>query len=99
MANAELEAFIDETIRVSAQHAYYPTAFMAMRERHGTKNAISRLVVSGDVQSGFSKLQKLGLIDYTIEAAIMKFPGEFSRQDHECAEFRLRMVAEDKPDA
>jgi hypothetical protein len=99
MALAELEAFIDETIAVSAQKAYYPTAFIGMRQRHGTVDAISRLVVSGDVQSGFSKLQRLGLIDYTIEAAVMKFPSEFSKQAQECAAFRLRMVQGGKPDA
>lgn len=92
MAGAGLEAFIDETIRVSAEHGYRPRRFMEMRDRYGTIESISRLVRNGDVQSGFSKLNKLGLIDYSIEAAILKFPDEFSRQDRECAEFRLRRV-------
>jgi hypothetical protein len=97
MATIELEAFIDETIAVSAQKAYYPTTFIGMRQRHGTVDAISRLVISGDVQSGFSKLNRLGLLDYTIEAAVLKFPTEFSKQAQECAAFRLRMVQGDKP--
>ena len=99
MANAQLEAFIDETIRVSAQKAYHPTTFIGMRGRYGTVEAISRLVVSGDVQSGFTKLKKLGLLDYTIEAAVIKFPGEFTKQAQECATFRLRLVQEDIPEA
>ena len=99
MASAELEAFIDETIAVSAQKAYYPTTFIGMRQRHGTVDAISRLVVSGDVQSGFSRLKRLGLIDYTIETAVMKFPSEFSKQAQECATFRLSMVQGGTPDA
>ena len=99
MASVELEAFVDETIAVSAQKAYYPTTFIGMRQRHGTIDAITRLVISGDVQSGFSKLQRLGLIDYTIETAVLKFPTEFSKQAHECAAFRLRMVQGDKRDA
>jgi len=98
-ASPELEAFIDETIRVSAEHGYHPTAFIGMRNRHGTLDAISRLVVSGDVQSGFSKLHKLGLLDHTIEAAVMRFPSEFGKQARECAEFRLRMVQEGGADA
>ena len=77
---------------MSAQKAYYPTTFIGMRKRYGTAEAISRLVVSGDVQSGFTKLKKLGLLDYTIEAAVMKFPDEFSKQAQECAAFRLRLV-------
>lgn len=99
MASSELEAFIDETINVSAKKAYYPTAFIAMRQRHGTIETISRLVISGDIQSGFSRLQKLGLIDYTIEAAVLKFPQEFSKQVQECAAFRLKMVKGNVPDA
>lgn len=99
MASPDLEAFIDETIKVSAQKAYYPTVFMGMRSQYGTIEAISRLVVSGDVQSGFTKLKKLGLLDYTIEAAVLKFPQEFTKQAQECAEFRLRMVRGDAPRA
>lgn len=96
MASAQLEAFIDETIAVSARKAYHPTTFIGMRARYGTVEAISRLVISGDVQSGFTKLKKLGLIDYTIEAAVMKFPSEFSKQAVECADFRLRLVQGDE---
>ena len=92
MASPKLEAFIDETIRVSAKHSYFPTTFIGMRQRHGTVEAITRLVSSGDLQSGFSKLKKLGLLDYTIEAAVLKFPEEFSKGAHDCAAFRLRMV-------
>ena len=92
MSNPELEAFIDEAIGLSAQKGYHPTTFIAMRVRHGTVETISRLVVSGDVQSGFTKLHKLGLLDYTIEAAVKKFPGEFTKQTQECAAFRLSLV-------
>ena len=99
MASAELESFIDETIVVSAQKAYHPTTFIGMRQRHGTVEAISRLVVSGDLQSGFSRLKKLGLIEYTIEAAVMKFPMEFSKTAQECAAFRLRIVQGGPTDA
>jgi hypothetical protein len=90
--NPDLEAFIDETVRVSANHHYHPTTFISMRQRHGTVEAINRLVVSGDVQSGFKRLKELGLLDYSIEAAILKFPHEFPRSSRECAEFRLRII-------
>ena len=92
MASAALEEFIDHTIRVARQKAYHPTVFMEMRARHGTVEAISRLVESGDVQSGFRRLEKLGLLDCTIEAAVLKFPDEFSARTRECADFRLRLV-------
>lgn len=68
---------------------------MTMRQRHGTVKAISKLVESGDIQSGFKRLNSLGLIDWTIEAAVTKFPEEFSPTTLECAEFRLRIANKD----
>lgn len=91
-ASLALEAFIDETIRLSAKHNYHPTTFVGMRARYGTHEAISRLVVSGDIQSGFKRLCQLGLKDWTIESAILKFPEEFSKEIKECAAFRLGQV-------
>ena len=92
-ASLVLEAFIDETIKLSRQKGYHPTVFIGMRERHQTIPAISRLV-----QSGFKRLNELGLIDWTIEAAVIKFPEEFSADTRECAEFRLRIAKEgDRP--
>ena len=65
-----------------------------MRDRYKTVPAISRLVESGDVQSGFKRLKELGLLEWTIETAIIKFPAEFSASTRECAEFRLRLANE-----
>ncbi|HUF55455.1 MAG TPA: hypothetical protein VMM55_02730 [Thermohalobaculum sp.] len=90
MASAGLEAFIDETIRLARLKGYHPTAFVAMRSRRGTVPAISTLVVSGDIQSGFRRLRDLGLLDWSIEAAVLKFPDEFKREVREAAEWRLR---------
>jgi hypothetical protein len=63
-----------------------------MRAQHGTVEAIERLVQSGDVQSGFKRLKQLGLLEWTIEAAVMKFPTEFTRNARQCAEWRLQQV-------
>lgn len=92
VASSELESFIDNTIRVAAEHKYYPTTFLEMRKRHGTLEAMNRLVVSGDVQSGFTRLKDLDLLDYSIEEGILRFPEEFPKASRECAEFRLRLV-------
>jgi hypothetical protein len=91
-ASLGLEAFIDETLRLSAKHNYHPTTFVGMRARYGTHAAIFRLVVSGDLQSGFKRLCELGLKEWTIESAILKFPDEFSKEIQECAAFRLGRV-------
>jgi hypothetical protein len=91
-ASPALEAFVDETIRLPARRDYHPMAFVGMRARLGVVEAISRLVVSGDVQSGFRRLRDLGLLDWTIEAAVLKFPSEFSQAVRECAAWRLDQV-------
>jgi hypothetical protein len=88
----ELEAFIDEGIRRSIRGGYNPTIFVGMRARHGTVEAITRLVQSGEIQSGFKRLNELGLLEWSIESAIIKFPHRFSANARECAEFRLRLV-------
>jgi hypothetical protein len=96
MASSGLEAFIDESIRLSRQHGYNPTAFIVMRARLGTIDAIAQLMVSGEIQSGFKRLQQLGLLEWSIEAAVTKFPDEFSRQIREAAEWRLQQATRAK---
>ncbi|WP_276200273.1 hypothetical protein [Chelatococcus sp. XZ-Ab1] len=89
-ASAELEKYVDESVRRSRERGYNPTAFIAMRERYGTIEAAARLVQSGTIQSGFQRLCDLGLVDYTMEATIArKFPAEFSSKVREAAEWRL----------
>ena len=95
-ASLGLDAFIDETIKIAKSRGYNPTVFIGMRRQHGTIEAIERLVLSGDIQSGFKRLRQLDLLDWTIEAAVTKFPHEFSRHARECAEWRLQQVTKDK---
>ncbi|UWU68201.1 hypothetical protein [Bradyrhizobium sp. NC92] len=87
---SDLDAWIDESIRISAKHDYHPTAFVGMRARHGTVEAIKRLVSQGDIQSGFRRLKELGLKEWTIEQAVINFPGDFpNRELREAARWRL----------
>jgi hypothetical protein len=91
-ASPELEAFVDEAIRLSKERGYNPSIFVGMRHQLGTIDAIERLVQSGDLQSGFKRLKQLGLIDWTNEAAVIKFAAEFSHNAKQCAEWRLAQV-------
>jgi hypothetical protein len=43
-------------------------------------------------QSGFSRLNDLGLLAWSIESAVTKFPDEFTRNTRQCAEWRLEQV-------
>ena len=90
-----LESFIDETIRRAKAAGYHPTAFIAMRQRRGTVTTIEKLVQSGEVQSGFKRLKELGLLEWSIEAAVRKFPNRFSRDTCDCAAFRLDVLAKE----
>jgi hypothetical protein len=89
MAEDHLEAFIEEANRQCISRGYHPTVFQVMRQRHGTVMAISKLVESGEIQSGFRRLKELGIPGWSIEAAVVKFPDRFTSSTRECAEFRL----------
>jgi hypothetical protein len=60
-----------------------------MRARWRTKEAIRRLVTSGEIQSEFKRMIPLGLREWTLEAAVLKFPGEFDKEEIEAARWRL----------
>lgn len=86
-----LEQFIDESIRRSAEKGYHPTTFLRMRQDYGTVGTIKRLVENGERQSGFVRLKELNLLDWSLEAAVLKFPNEpgFTRTTKAYAEARL----------
>jgi hypothetical protein len=93
MANvSELDSFIYESIRLSRAKKYYPTTFEGMRDRLGTKEAIRRLVINGDIQNGFKRMKQEGLLDWSLEAAVLKFPKEFDKAAYEAAEWRLEQA-------
>jgi hypothetical protein len=85
----ELEEFIGELISRAGAAGYVPTAFISMRDRWGTVEAINRLMRSGQIQSGFRRLRDLGLLQWSIEAAVIRFPERFGRSVRAAAQFRL----------
>ncbi|MCY4547540.1 MAG: hypothetical protein OXC28_04155 [Defluviicoccus sp.] len=90
----DLELFMDESIRVSRENHYHPTDFIQMRERHGTAGAIRRLVRSAEIQSGLKRLVELGLSEWSVEAAVLRFPDEFSEQERQATRWRLHLAQE-----
>lgn len=87
-----LEAFVDEGLQRMAQRDYYPTIFIRMREEHGTVETIERLVVTGEVQSGFHRLRRLNMLEWSMEEAVGRFSDRFTQRARECAAFRLANV-------
>jgi aspartyl/asparaginyl-tRNA synthetase len=79
-----LEAFVDESIRLFAKRDYYPTEFMEMRKRYGgTVPAIEQLVKKGEIQSGFKRIQKLDMLERSMEGTVRRFPDRFTQQARE----------------
>ena len=50
---------------------YIPTVWTQMIRRHGAVEAARRLVVSADIQSGFTELVERNRADLTIESAVV----------------------------
>jgi hypothetical protein len=78
MTHISIEGFIEESIQRWAEHGFHHTVFIQMREAFGTVRAMQTLVEEPDFQSGLAKLATIGLVDRSLEAAVLKFPGEFS---------------------
>ena len=93
--SVELEKFIDELIERSKEKGHISQIFIDMRRQHGTVEAIKRLVTSKNIQKGFKRLGELNLLDLSVEAAVLRFPEEFTHEEQESAKWRLDQVRKD----
>jgi hypothetical protein len=84
-----LDEFVDEGIKRSIVHGYVPTTFMRMRNDYKTAPAIVRLVETSNPQSGFQRLKELGLLEWSLEAAVLRFPEHFAEKTRTYARARL----------
>lgn len=60
-----------------------------MIENYGEVEALSRLIVSADLQQGFKVLRDSGQLDLTFEAVVVRFPGFFQDEVVQAAQWRL----------
>ena len=89
-APRELEAFIDEGLRLARERGFPNIGFVQMRHRYGTMEAVTRLVTTGEVKSGLVRMIELGLKDWTIDFAVAeKFSEHFPPPVQEAAAWRL----------
>jgi hypothetical protein len=63
------------------QRGYNPSRFLRMIERHGPVEAINRLVVSPEIQSGLKELKEFDLLDRSMEETVLKFKGPYFDSD------------------
>lgn len=93
-ASPELETFLDALLAQAKAHHHFPAVFVRMRAQQGSRVAVTKLVQAGEAASGFAKLAGLGLVDWTFEAAVLRFPGQFTPALAQCARFRIEREQE-----
>lgn len=74
---------------------YVPTAWMGMMARPGgATEAARRLLVNGEIQSGFERLIRMGRADLTVEHAALqdKWRDLFDERHREAARWRLEQA-------
>lgn len=78
---------------------YHPTVWIHMSQTLGAAEAARRLVVSGDIQTGFDRLVQAGRPELTIEWALLDDNWEplFSEQHRDAARWRLRQAGVEPP--
>ncbi|TQE99102.1 MAG: hypothetical protein FKY71_10390 [Spiribacter salinus] len=86
-------ALVSEVEEVTAQYEETTgkpaTRTRQMIERHGHIQALSRLMVSADLQQGFRALRDAGQLDQTFEALVVRYSALFSAEVVAAAQWRL----------
>ncbi|MGI9426994.1 MAG: hypothetical protein ACR2PA_27700 [Hyphomicrobiaceae bacterium] len=95
----DLEALVDHGVRCAKASSYHPTRFIQMRAEYGTIKSIERVVTATaatpeQLQSGLLQLSHLNLLDWSLEAAVQKFPGLFSDNARVYAAWNLKIVSD-----
>ncbi|MEX2283963.1 MAG: hypothetical protein WEE89_15870 [Gemmatimonadota bacterium] len=86
-------AFVQEVERVIVVYekaiGHYASRTRQMIEQHGEVGALSRLMVSADLQQGFKVLRDSGQLDETFEAVIVRHRHLFGPDAVDVAQWRL----------
>ena len=86
---------IEVVIEVYEQEIGVPASrTRQMIERHGAIEALSKLVVSAELQSGFKVLRDRDQLDVTFEAVIVRHAGLFREDVFAAAKWRLQNAHE-----
>ena len=93
--NTGLEEFVDESIKQSLEKGHTSKTFIDTRHQYGTVEAIKNLVTSKTIHVGLKRLAELGLLNLSMEEAVLKFPEEFTPAEQESARWRLEQVRKD----
>jgi len=88
--DAELRASID----VCHELGYHPTRFTQMLDSLGARATAAKLVVNGDMQTGFKELVGRGRPELTMESIMLqpKFASLFTASELAAARWRLEQA-------
>lgn len=94
-----LSDWINDSIKASSERGYYPTEFIKMREKYRDDvMVIKRLMENSEIQSGFQRLDDLGLADkWSMEVAVFLFSDLFPPKTKTWAEYRLGLIGIEPP--
>jgi hypothetical protein len=93
-----VERFEQTTIegcrRLSREHGYNPTYFLRMVSEMGALEATRALLRSQHAQAGLTRLWELGLLDWSVEAAVVsrEYGALFSPEEQRIARQRLQAL-------
>ena len=90
MSEAAFKAEVEQVIRLYERAiGHAATRTWPMIERYGEIEALSRLMVSADLQQGFKVLRDRGQLDKTFEALVVRFQHLFKPEAVQAAQWRL----------
>jgi hypothetical protein len=94
----DLEQLFEAKVRAAVLECcrlgYHPSDFEGMLAVATATRVAEKLVLSGDMQSGFRRLEKMGRLDLTIEALVVdpQFASLFHAATIDAARWRLATV-------
>ena len=80
-----LKQWVAESIRRSQERGYNPTKFIGMWHADHSPRTIEKLVTSGEIQSGFRRMVRIGLIEWSMEYAVTVFQRTFANPEIQAA--------------
>jgi hypothetical protein len=87
-ASDPLEDWVDKAIRRCAAAGFPPGRFLAMWATHTTVGAIERLMNTPFEQTPLHRPKQANLLEWSLEACVLEFPGRFKQSIRDVARFR-----------
>jgi len=95
MSEATFEEEVEHVIQIYERAiGHLATRTRPMIEKYGEAGALSKIVVSPDLQKGFKVLRDSGQLDKTFEALVVRFDHLFEPEVVQAAKWRIKHADE-----